>query len=192
MSLMVICSTLRPQRLVSSCRWPELYLRVSLYIVRASGICSFLFHGVAYHTIQNCDVPLIRKSDHITPLFQRIRYKINTPCYKCITGTAPSSLCDCLQLYTPSRTLRSASDTLSLQIPRTRLSTAGSRAFSVFGPSTWNDLPLPLRHKPSRDSFKSHLKNNNIKIPKLLTCHVFCSVLVSSSIPSLPGVFCPF
>ena len=44
-------------------------------------------------------------------------------------------LSDCLQLYyTPSRTLRSASDALNLQIPRTRLSTLGSRAFSV---SVW-------------------------------------------------------
>ena len=56
--------------------------------------------------------------------------------------------CDCHQHYTPSRTLRSASDTLSLQIPRIRLSTVGSRAFSVFGPSAWNDLPLPLQQKP--------------------------------------------
>ena len=61
------------------------------------------------------------------------------------------SVTACLQLYTPSRTLRSASDTLSLQIPRTRLSTVGSRAFSVFGRSGWNDL-LPLRLKPSLDS----------------------------------------
>ena len=110
--------------------------------------------------IQNCAARLIpkqrRKTYHVTPLFhflhwlpiqQRIQYKINTLCYKCITGTAPSYLCDCLQLYTPSRPLRSASDTLSLQIPRTRLSTVGSRAFSVFGPSTGNDLPLPLRQK---------------------------------------------
>ena len=36
---------------------------------------------------------------------------------------------------TPSRSLRSDSGTLSIQIPRTRLSTVGSRAFSVFGPS---------------------------------------------------------
>ena len=40
-----------------------------------------------------------------------------------------------VSIYTPSRTLRSASDTLSLQIPRTRLSTVGFRTFSVFGPS---------------------------------------------------------
>ena len=54
----------------------------------------------------------------------------------------PSDVCDRLQLYTPSRTLRSASDTLGLQIARTRHSTVGSRDFSVFGPSAWNDLPL--------------------------------------------------
>ena len=30
--------------------------------------------------------------------------------------------------------------------------------FWIFGPSTWNDLPLPLRQKPSLDSFKCNLK----------------------------------
>ena len=73
-----------------------------------------------------------------------------------IMGIALSYFCDCLQLYLHSCTLRSASDTLSLQIPRTRLSTVGSCAFSVFGPSAWNDLPL--RQKPSLDSFKCNLK----------------------------------
>ena len=86
-------------------------------------------------------------------------------------------------LYTPSRTLRSASDALSLQIPRTRLSAVGSRAFSVFCPSTWGDLPLPLRQKPSLDSFKCNLKT--FLFPKLQACHGFCSVLLSSST-------CPF
>ena len=41
---------------------------------------------------------------------------------------------------------------LSLQVPRARLSTFASCAFSVFGPSTWNDLPLPLRQKHSLDA----------------------------------------
>ena len=85
------------------------------------------FHSLIHRRIQNCVARLIlkkRKTDHITPLFQslhwlpikqRIQYKINTLCYKCITGTAPSYLCDCLQLYTPSRTLRSASHTLKTE-----------------------------------------------------------------------------
>ena len=119
---------------------------------------------------------------------QRLQYKINTLSYNCITGTAPSYLCDCLQLYTPSCTLRSASDTLSLQIPRTRLSTVGSRAFSLCGPSTWNDLPLPLRQKPSLDSLKCNL--NTFFSPKLSTCHV--SVPCCCLHPSQICVCCRF
>ena len=49
----------------------------------------------------------------------------------------------CLQRYTPSRTLRSASDN-SVSRCFTPDSTVGCHAFSVFGPSTWNDLPLPF------------------------------------------------
>ena len=64
-----------------------------------------------------------------------------TLCYKCITRTAPSYLCDCIQVFTPSRTLRSSHTlSLSLWIPHNRLSTVNSQSFSVFGPSTWNDL----------------------------------------------------
>ena len=40
------------------------------------------------------------------------------------------------------------SKSLSLQIPRTRLFTVGSRAFSVFGPSTWSELSLLLGRNP--------------------------------------------
>ena len=72
-----------------------------------------------------------------------------TQSYMCKQKLADMAVeCDCHQHYTPSRTLRSASDTLSLQITRIRRSTVGSRAFSVFGPSAWNDLPLPLQQKP--------------------------------------------
>ena len=78
-----------------------------------------------------------------------------------------------------SRTLRSVSDTLNLQIPRTRLSTVGVRAFSVFGPFTLNDLHLPLRQEPSLDSLKCNLKKKSSQ-----NCRpaMFCSVLLSSSI----------
>ena len=44
-------------------------------------------------------------------------------------------------------------------VPRTRLTAVGSRAFSVLGPSTWNDLALPLRQKPSLDSFRCNSKH---------------------------------
>ena len=83
--------------------------------------CNSLLSGLPASSVQSlcriqyCAARLTlkkRKTDHITPLFQflhwlpvkqRIQYKINTLCYKCITGIAPSYLCDCLQLYTPFR-----------------------------------------------------------------------------------------
>ena len=94
----------------------------------------------------------------------------------------PSYFCDCLQLYTPSRTLRSASNALSLQIPRTRLS-------NVFAPFTWNDLPLLLRQKPSLDSFKSNLKT--LLFPKLELAAMF-SLQWCCLHPSQVSVCCPF
>ena len=100
--------------------------------------------------------------------------RLDSLCYECFTRTAPSYLCHCLQHYTLSCTLRSTSDTLSLQIPRTRLSTVGFHAFSVFGPSTWNDLPLSLRQKPSLDSFKCNLKTffllKTVDLQRFLFC----------------------
>ena len=44
-------------------------------------------------------------------------------------------------------------------------------AFSVFGPSTWNDLPLPLWQKLSLDSFKCNLKN--LSFPKTVDLPYF-------------------
>ena len=43
-------------------------------------------------------------------------------------------------------------------------------------------LPLPLRQKPSLCSFKCSLIIKTFLLPKLQPCHVFCSMLMSSSI----------
>jgi hypothetical protein len=122
--------------------------------------------------IQNNSARLIlrkKKTDHITPLLKqlhwlpisdRITYKLNTITYKCLHKTAPSYLSDTLLLYTPSRTLRSTTDTLKLKIPRTKLVTAGQRSFSSQAPISWNNLPLNLRQKPTLTSFKSALKTH--------------------------------
>ena len=77
--------------------------------------------------------PLLR-SLYWLPVSKRIQYKIATLCYKCIHNSAPACLADYLQLYTPSRTVRSTPDTLTFRIPRTKLSTVGSRAFSSPAP----------------------------------------------------------
>ena len=108
-----------------------------------------------------------KKSDSITPLLntlhwlpvaERVKYKTLTLCYKSLNNSAPSYLSGCLKIYIPSRTLRFSSDTRLLIIPRAKLSTFGSRAFSVSAPKLWNTLPLLLRQKLSLSSFKSSLK----------------------------------
>ena len=106
--------------------------------------------------------------------------------YRCsCIHVAPSHLCDCLQLYTPSRTLCSSSDTLSLHILHIRLFTVGSHVSSTFSFSVWNDLPLPVRQKPPLDSFKFNLKIcsfflNNRSATFTLLCSCCSSVVWAS------------
>lgn len=135
-----------------------------------SGLPSSAIHSL--QRIQNSAARLIlkkKKSDHITPLLhslhwlpiaQRIQYKLLMLCYKSIYNLAPIYLRDCLQLYSPSRTLRSTSDTCQLKIPRTNRSTVGLRSFAASGPTSWNKLPLSLRQTPTLSAFKSNLKTH--------------------------------
>ena len=95
---------------------------------------------------------------HWLPVEKRISYKLATICHKCIYGNAPSYLTNILQLYTPSRHLRSSSDSNILVTPRLKLKTIGERSFSFCGPKTWNSLPKDLRETASLDTFKRQLK----------------------------------
>ena len=47
----------------------------------------------------------------------RIKYKIDCLCYQIITGTAPQYLAELVQIYVPSRSLRSSSDDRIFRIP---------------------------------------------------------------------------
>ena len=72
----------------------------------------------------------------------------------------PSYLCDSIQLYTPTRTRRSASDTFSLRIPITNLSTVGSRSFSTLALLPGTSSLSPSDKQPFYIStFKSNLKS---------------------------------
>ena len=55
------------------------------------------------------------------------------------------------------RALRSAV-TNRLTVPAVKLSTIGSRAFSVSGPQTWNQLPEEITSATSLSTFQRHLK----------------------------------
>ncbi|KAK7101509.1 hypothetical protein V1264_019884 [Littorina saxatilis] len=122
--------------------------------------------------VQNHAARLIFRSskhDHITPLLQtlhwlpvqqRIQFKISTLCFRNFDLSSPSYLSDLLDVYSPSRSLRSSADTRLFRIPSARTKTYGQRTFSYQAPSIWNQLPHSLRHSTSMQSFKTSLKTH--------------------------------
>ena len=76
---------------------------------------------------QNCT--LLLQQLHWLPVSERIKNKTACMCYNAITGSAPSYLSELLHLYSPSRSLRSSSDTRMLKIQRFNRKTHGFRTF---------------------------------------------------------------
>ena len=53
---------------------------------------------------------------HWLPISERIKYKVACLCFSAINGFGSAYLSELLHVYTPSRTLRSSSDTRMLEI----------------------------------------------------------------------------
>lgn len=93
---------------------------------------------------------------HWLPVEQRIKFKVLLFVFKCVNNIAPIYLIDLLKLYQPERELRSANTLiLDYEAPSVKY---GERAFSIYGPTHWNKLPLEIRMSESVDSFKTKLK----------------------------------
>ena len=107
---------------------------------------------------QTSESPKLCRHLHWLPVRARISYKTACPCFNAITSSTPAYLSDLLHLYSPSRSLRSSVDTRLLKISLYKCKTKGVRAFSYFGPSVWNSLPLHIRNATTIDTFKSALK----------------------------------
>ena len=105
---------------------------------------------------------------HWLDVTERIRFRVAATVYQCLHGRAPAYLKElCLPIAASASRrgrLRSASSD-DLVIPRYRLATYGSRAFSVAGPVCWNSLPDYLKSSDlSLDCFRHQLKT-------FLFCH---------------------
>jgi len=114
----------------------------------------------------------IKRNDHITPTLKnlhwlpfpyRIDYKINLMTFKCLHGVAPSYLCELIEEYVPTRSLRSSTKGY-LKEKKARCKTYGERAFSVCAPKLWNKLPQEVREKGTVDTFKKALKTHYFKL----------------------------
>ena len=95
---------------------------------------------------------------HWLPIEQMIEYKLSLLCFKNISHQAPIYLSELLHLYTPSRQLRSSTETRVFRISSFRTKSCGQRSFSYQVPVIWNQLPVSVRHSTSVSSFKSSLK----------------------------------
>src|SRR6218665_369324 len=82
---------------------------------------------------------------------QRISYRIASLVWQCLSGWAPSylrELCHPLSSWAGRRTLRSSVHG-NLVVPFARSATMQACSFSMVGPTTWNGLPIDLRHLPN-------------------------------------------
>ncbi len=137
--------------------------------------CNALFTGVPakllhkLQLVQNSAARVLSRTpfnEHISPVLQqlhwlpvkyRVEFKILLLTYKALNNLAPPYLNQLLQVYTPSRALRSSSS-ISLVVPRIRLTTMGARSYSYAAPRLWNSLPLDIRNSNCLLTFKTRLK----------------------------------
>ena len=108
--------------------------------------------------VHHHQTPLLEKL-HWLPISERIKYKVACMCFSAINGSGPAYLSELLHVYTPSRILRSSSNTCMLETQQYKRKTHGFRTFScLFGRHIWNSLPQDLRHFSTLSSFKAKLK----------------------------------
>ena len=150
---------------------------VSSLVTSHLDYCNAIFSGLPEYLlnhlqkVQNAAAKLVlgmKKHDsviaalttlHWLPIRARIDFKILTLVHKCLSGNAPSYLIDMLvPLGVNHEGLRSNNVVKCLLIPRTYRKTFADRAFSVYGPKRWNQLPHELRATENLDEFKAKLK----------------------------------
>ncbi len=152
-------------------------LLVQALVISRLDYCNPLLGGLPSNTIkplqmiQNAAARLVfnePKRAHVTPLFislhwllvaARIQFKTLMLAYRTTTGSAPSYCHSLLQIYIPSRSLRSDSEQ-RLVVASQRGSKSLSRTFSFTVPVWWNDLPTPIRNTGSLSIFKLQLKTH--------------------------------
>ena len=133
--------------------WVQLILSSNLYR-KFKTLLQDLFSWYPVTTTQH----LSWKKLHWLPISERIKYKVACMCFSAINGSGPAYLSELLHVYTPSRTLRSSSDTRMLEIQQYKRKTYVFRTFSCFGPHIWISVPQDFRHCSTLSSLKAKLK----------------------------------
>ena len=174
-SRMLYCELRRMGQMSRFLNMASMKTLMSAFLLSRLDYCNSLFINVSEESInklqrfQNQAARIIlkkKKRDHVTPLLTelhwlpvraRIVYKTALLCFYCIHSIAPSYLTNLIEVYIPSRSLRSCNKCL-LKLPKKGSSRLAGRSFTHAAPALWNSLPLEVRLSSSADEFKSRLK----------------------------------
>ena len=112
---------------------------------------------------------------------QRILFKILFFIYKALNFLCPSYISYLLDIYKPTRSLRSSSKNL---IPRSKLKSYDDRAFSVSAPKLWNDIPETIKCSVDLNAYKCNLKTYILSVILMNDCLIiiFTFTLIVSTI----------
>jgi len=104
---------------------------------------------------------LLHDELHWLDVNDRVVFKLIVTVHRCLNGHAPKYLSNHVipvSVIVSRQRLRSAQQN-TLVVPRYRLTTHGRRAFSIAGPTAWNNVPVAFRDPTISDAcFRRHLK----------------------------------
>ena len=123
----------------------------SLQIVQNQ--CARIIFKLPYRS----SVRVALKELHWLPVRERIEFKILVLTFSILSTGTPGYLRNLLELYVPTRALRSSADNRRLVVPLARTALV-AKSFSIAAPTLWNNLPLHIRSSDTLSSFKSSLK----------------------------------
>ena len=155
------------------------HMLVHSFVTSRLDYCNCLYAGVPLYLlerlqkIQNKAARLVLRKDrkhdskellrllHWLPVQKRVDFKIACLVFKSLNNLSPSYIQDLIEIYKPTRTLRSSAS-ISLKAPIPPNAFVG-RAFSFNAPKIWNNLSHGTRSCTSLQSFKKCLKTEFFK-----------------------------